>query len=132
VTDFGPMPRDGNNHVHEARALSVHDGDTFTALVADDFGVRYEVSVRLLGVNCPELGTKAAPDPAGEAALRFSVAWLAADPAVKWPLVLRSAGWDRYGGRSDCVVWRKSDGRNLNRDLLDSGNAVEIPLRVAP
>jgi endonuclease YncB( thermonuclease family) len=130
VTDFGPMPP-GPNHVHRARALYPHDGDSVIALVELDFGTRFETSLRLLGLDAPELGTRANPNPAGVAALEYVVRWLAeADPepsATGWPLVVFSKSWDKYGGRADAILWRRLDGRALNADLLASGHAVPMP-----
>jgi hypothetical protein len=44
------------NHVHKAKVLDVHDGDTFKALVRLDFFVRAEIDVRLHDYSAPELG----------------------------------------------------------------------------
>lgn len=78
--------------------------------------------LRLLGVNTPEL--KGATRAAGLAAKAFVERWThGADHDQEWPEIVKTAKSDAFG-RFLAVVWRTSDARCLNDDLLDAGHAV--------
>src|SRR4051812_39510736 len=104
---FPPMP--ALTYIYEARVLGVpHDGDTFRVLMRLGTDCDRETTIRLVGVNAPELGTKAEPIQAGVDARLFTIAWLdlaaRSSKAGDWPLVVDSRGYDKYGGRIDAVV----------------------------
>lgn len=122
------------SYVFEARPLGpAHDGDTVLVLARLGFRVLVEVSIRLLGLNCPELRVGRADNPAGLAARDATRAWL--DQAANWtgndyPLVVDSVRYgsdDKYGGRADARVYRKTDGAELGAYLLDRGYARVMP-----
>ncbi len=122
---FGIMPF--HDWAFPARYVRALDGDTVEVLCDLGFTVRMDVQIRLLYINCPEI--VGAEKAAGLAAKAFTEAWMAQpnpDPYA-WPFLIqtrKSADADKYGGRWDGVIWRVVDGACLNRDLLDSGNAV--------
>lgn len=126
------------SYVFEARTMGEpYDGDTFPAMVRLGFRVIVETRIRLYGVNCPEryiVGSKPRQQSIeGLAALYGTKGWLAeaaaAVGAEQWPLVIDSRSFapdDKYGGRSDAIVWRKSDGTSLQSYLLARGLAVPM------
>ena len=107
---------------YRARAVKVVDGDTVDLEL--DLGRRtYAVErVRLLGVNTPE--RRGATRAAGDAAKAFVEAWLRQGVALEaWPLVIQTEKDDAFG-RYLGMIWRRSDGRCLNDELLSAGHAV--------
>ena len=106
-------------HCHKLRVV---DGDTLDVVCDTGFhGFRTE-RLRLLGVNTPEL--KGATRAAGLAAKAFVEQWThGSDYVDEWPEIVQTAKSDAFG-RFLAWVWRISDGRCLNSDLLESGNAV--------
>jgi endonuclease YncB( thermonuclease family) len=109
-----------DEYIRRARYVENHDGDTATLVVRLGWGVTIgePFTFRVLGVNCPELR-----DPGGVAAQAFTAAWFAAGGAAKWPFVVESVIFDKYGGRFDGHIWRVGDGANLGDDLLAAGHA---------
>jgi micrococcal nuclease len=106
------------------RAHPEHTVDADTLDVTLDLGLhtRRLERLRLAGVNAPE--TRGATREAGLAAWRFADAWLAEAAAVGgWALVVQTYRTDAFG-RYIALVFRSSDGRCLNDDLISSGNAV--------
>lgn len=96
-----------------ARLVRVIDGDTLVVEADLGFHTRLELTVRLLGVNAPEL--RGRERAAGRAAREYAAQWLAERAGAAWPLVLRpTAGRpvDRYG-RYLAVV-RDQRGESLN------------------
>lgn len=117
------MPTPG--YVYRARPVRAVDGDT-AALVLDlGCHVALSATVRLLGVDTPELvgPTRAA----GLAAREFAAGWLAAaaGDVGAWPLVVRTEldRAEKYG-RLLGTVWRAATGACLNTELLAAGLAV--------
>ncbi len=114
-----------HNYVYRARLASLHDGDTLTVLCDLGFEVSVRVTVRVLGINAPELAT-----PEGKVAQQAALAWVAAAGPGDWPLVIASQkaatpiGPDKFGGRWDALVWRTIDGQELGAALIAAGMAV--------
>ena len=108
-----------------ARPVRAIDGDTLVVLV-DQGRRQYEIlTLRLHGINCPELGT-----PEGDAARTFADQWLGCDGAepielTEWPLLVQTLKPDKYGDRWLAYVWRAADGALLNRVLVEAGWAKE-------
>lgn len=103
-------------YTHRAKAVRVIDGDTIVADIDLWFGFTFRTSLRLLGINCPEMRT-----PAGPPARQFTMIWLARAGDLK----VRSVGPDKYGGRWVAVVSR-ADGSTLNDALVTAGHAVKM------
>ncbi len=120
--------------IFPGRRIAVIDGDTLDLRLDLFFGLRLEQTpdrrnrFRLVGVDCPE-SNRLATREAGLAAKAYTTGWMA-DAEVgaelggwAWPLRVEVIGFDNFG-RILCRVWRVSDGRQLNADLLASGHAV--------
>lgn len=107
---------------YRARCERVIDGDTLDVTIDQGLHTHRTERVRLLGVNTPEL--KGATRPAGLAAAGYVTSWLGMAPYDdEWPLIVQTAKGDAFG-RWLARVWRRSDGRELNADLLAAGHAV--------
>ena len=97
----------------------VIDGDTVLLRVDFSAAPVLPVTCRLLGIQAPEMGSKANPDLAG---------WLAKSQVINWlseregqTLVVDFLGRDKYG--RSLVEIRDDGGECLNEFLLRSGNA---------
>lgn len=96
--------------------------DTLDVTIDQGLHTHRTERVRLLGVNTPEL--KGATRPAGLAAAGYVTSWLGMAPYDdEWPLIVQTAKGDAFG-RWLARVWRRSDGRELNADLIATGHAV--------
>lgn len=71
---------------YRAAVVEVHDGDTLTLEIDQGFGGRQQESIRLAGVQAPEL-----LDPGGVAARNFARDWVAAAGSRRWPLLLETS-----------------------------------------
>ncbi len=99
--------------------VAVTDGDTIRVIFADPPpGVQPDESVRLLGIDTPELQTPSGPDPLAEEAREF-VIQRTADPAV---YLAFESKWRGSFGRLLAYVFT-NDGRLLNGELLSHGLA---------
>ena len=117
MTVYGPYP---------ARVLDFHDGDTAHLNVDLGFGFllsAYDVtghpviSLRVFGINAPELSTDA-----GKAALAFAQQLCPPGTMV----TVMSHGWDKYGGRFDGTIILP-DGRDFGAVMIEAGQAVQYP-----
>jgi micrococcal nuclease len=108
--------------------LRVIDGDTIVARIDLGFRMTTEQSLRLLGINTPELRS---PDPeirrrAVEARNRVE-AWIAEQQGtLQWPLLVATAKGDSFG-RWLADVRSVSTGESLNEGLLREGFAIPFP-----
>lgn len=117
---------------YEARCVGVKDGDTFVCHYQEvsrvpGFRITTEtdptVSVRLLGIQCPEK-----KDPGGKEATAFAVAWFQGhfhdpDSSESHGLWIDEVGYDHFG-RLLAIVSCMADGSNLNTELLRNGHAT--------
>lgn len=106
------------DYVRNARLLRVIDGDTFDLDIDLGFRIWFQVRVRLLGVNCPEV-----TGPTKDAGLRaktFAAAWLGSYRTIKVRTHLDER--DSFG-RALAEI-EGEDGANLASALLSSGNAL--------
>ena len=78
---------------YRAALLRVIDGDTLELDVDLGFSCHYRATVRLRGLNCPEIGTEA-----GQAAYRWLMDWVG-----RGQMVVETVKPDKYGGRRDLV-----------------------------
>lgn len=101
---------------YQAEVLSIHDGDTMTLKI--DMGRRIYVidSIRLLGINCPELS-----QPGGKEA-RDCVRALCPAAAQVRIRTMKNKN-DKYGRWLGIVYL---DGLCLNEAILAAGHAAEI------
>ena len=98
---------------YRAALLRVIDGDTLELDVDLGFSCHYRATVRLRGLNCPEIGTEA-----GQAAYRWLMEWVG-----RGQMVVETVKPDKYGGRWDAEVYREADGAHLNEALVTAGVA---------
>ena len=100
-----------------APVVSVYDGDTFTVEVAVWPGFRWKGSVRVDGVDTPELRGKCEEEKRLAKAARDFVQELALGTVV----LLTDVGRDKYAGRGVAKVQLK-DGRDLTELLIETGH----------
>lgn len=101
------------------------DGDTIKADVPVWPGVYIDASIRVIGVDTPELAPAGCATPAENAAIRaaavrakeFTEAWINRNS----PVVIGSVKQDAYSGRYDAVVIG-SGGERLSAALLQAGH----------
>lgn len=125
-------------NAYRASVLLLHDGDTFTGRLQILPNLYHEGRLRLAGINAPELATDA-----GKLAAAFAQSWLAGAPwpisqaltfaatRADWPLVVQVGNQPDNYGRLISTVWRVSDGRCLNDDILAAGHAVPYSVKLA-
>lgn len=107
---------------YRAQLVKVIDGDTLDVVIDQGLHTHRTERLRLLGVNTPEI--KGATRPAGLAAAGYVTSWLGAvSYDDEWPLIVQTHRGDAFG-RWLARVWRRSDGRELNADLLAAGHAI--------
>ena len=106
---------------YRARIVRVIDGDTLDVVIDQGLHTHRTERLRLLGVNTPE--RKGETRKAGDAARLFVVDWLSWLEGMEWPLTVQTAKSDAFG-RYLARIWRTTDGRCLNDDLLAAGHAV--------
>lgn len=115
-------------YVYRARLVRAHDGDTQTIEISLGCFVSVAKTVRLLGLNCPEIvgASKAAGLLATQAAIAWYAAAAVANPDVAYPLVVATEldATEKYG-RLLATVYARDNPVSLNRALLDGGFAVE-------
>jgi endonuclease YncB( thermonuclease family) len=116
-----PMPMPDDDYTRRARYLGNHDGDTISLEVRLGWGIMVgePFTFRVLGLNCPELKA-----PGGPQAWEFTSRWFAGAGDEKWPFVVESVKFDKFGGRFDGHIWRVRDGANLADDLIAAGHAA--------
>jgi endonuclease YncB( thermonuclease family) len=104
-----------------ATVVKVHDGDTLTVVADLGWRISLKTSVRLFGVNAPELDT-----PAGQASLNFVYALV--QPGDEVTLVSHKllGATEKYGRVLASVTL--SDGRDLSTLLLQNDYAVPYGL----
>ena len=109
---------------YQSTSDRVIDGDTVDFYVDRGMYDFTRVRLRLLGVNTPEI--KGETREAGRAASAYTADWLAVGIAEyddDWPFLIHTQKDDVFG-RYLAVIWRRSDGRCLNDDLVRDGHAV--------
>jgi len=113
-------------YVYRTQVIRVVDGDTLWCRIDLGFRTQAEHSIRLAGIDAPELFT--GTDREAGAASRDAVqTWVDEWQDIcddEWPFVLHSdkgGGFGRWAG----TLWRMGDSRALNSWLVDAGFAVE-------
>ena len=112
----------GNNQFPlELEVVKVHDGDTISLHMDALPNPLSKVSVRIYGIDTPELGYRAKCDKErrlAEKARDYVKARI--KPGEK--LTLLNYEWDKYGGRILATVY--SDGVNVGERMIAKGFAV--------
>lgn len=102
---------------YRAQILDAHDGDTVHADVDLGFDLRQRQTLRLVGINAPELAT-----PAGPPARDHLLSLLGALPA---PVIVRTVKDHREKyGRYLATLIRSGDGLDINASMVADGFAV--------
>jgi len=105
---------------YRARVTRVVDGDTMHLVIDLGLNVSIATTVRLSGVDTPEMNT-----PEGNVAKAFAEAWVLATSGL---VVVRTVKDKREKYGRYLALLLSSDGeRSLNQSLLDSGHARVSP-----
>jgi len=104
------------NFVHAATIIRVVDGDTVWLHVDLGFRCCIDIDIRMLGINAPEM--HGATSAAGHAAAAFLSTLL----PVGLPVILESAGNDKYGRWLGKIYL--NDGTDVNNTMVITGHAV--------
>lgn len=109
-------------YIRRVRPVRIIDGDTVVMDVDLGYGVTSRHSVRVLGVDCPEV--RGDDREAGLRAKAYTERWLLndCDPSAPWPYLMRSVKADSFG-RYLGDIYTVTD-LHLAQALLDSGHAV--------
>jgi micrococcal nuclease len=103
---------------YQAHLVHVVDGDTIHAEVDLGCDVHIYLTLRFAGLNAPEKNT-----PEGVAAIEFLNRWFEEHcPQETFTLHTVKDRREKYGRYLATIV--APDGAVVNKDLLDSGNAV--------
>jgi endonuclease YncB( thermonuclease family) len=110
-------------YVYKFKVDHVYDGDTIIGILDRGHGNKSDVSIRLDGINAPELND---PHPDVREAAKASKAFL--DTLVKPGdiLIVKSQYWDKYAGRVDGTIYRTLDDaqHSINDLMVQAGHAV--------
>jgi micrococcal nuclease len=110
-------------YTYRARVVKVVDGDTLHLQVDLGFDTEMKLTVRLMGINSPEMST-----PEGLTARAFAQDWIAANCRLDggYQSVLLRTVKDRKEkyGRYLGVIYDQADKGTLNDALLAAGHAV--------
>jgi endonuclease YncB( thermonuclease family) len=107
------------SNIYVARVIDVIDGDTIRVEISLTDDLSLTTSIRVRGIDTPELRGKCAAERAlAERARSALRSLLPPDTRVTISRLAR----DKYGGRYDADV-ETADGRSLARALIDAGLA---------
>jgi micrococcal nuclease len=109
---------------YKASVLEVTDGDTIRLDVDLGFSLRQKISLRLYGINTPELHGVADTAP-GKAAKEYLVGLLSVKPGVWKPVTIKTLkdGKDKYG-RLLAMVFVDGDPIPVNDRMVSAKHAV--------
>ncbi len=105
-------------YVYKAKLIRVIDGDTIEASVDLGFGLRYQMLIRLHGINTPETRTKDLAEKKAGIAAKERLQELMSDSGGKF--ILQSYGVGKYGR---CLGVLFIDDVNVNNLLINEGLA---------
>ncbi len=106
--------------VFDAKWVRIIDADTLVVRLDKFHGDQSTKTLRLLGVDAPELRTEA-----GKAARDFAEDFLIDDLLGNHDLVIQTTKFDSFG-RVLAYVWRKDDGASLGDALREAGHARAV------
>lgn len=113
-------------YVYNCKVTRVLDGDTIDAVVDLGFSIHYNIRVRLLGINAPEIHTR---DPKEKAAGLVSKLWLENWVALSNSKIIVRTQLDKTGKYGRILGELFSDladlanGASANRQLVTRGLA---------
>lgn len=116
-------------YTYNARVFRVLDGDTVEAVVDLGFGITTTQTLRLRGIDCPELVSKEGKEAKAFVEKLLEGTGSPAESGVPVPMVLiktsKSDKYDRY--LADVFITDKTgDVQYLNNELLEKGLAVRV------
>ena len=103
---------------YKAKLIRVIDGDTIEASIDLGFGLRYETTIRLYGINTPETRTRDLEEKKAGIAAKDRLSELMEQCNYKF--ILQSHGVGKYGR---CLGTLFIDDTNVNVLLLEEGLA---------
>lgn len=112
-------------YTYRCAPVRVIDGDTLVIRLDLGFHIHAQETVRLYGVNTPEIfGAKA--EPAGTVAKEFVEDWL--EESEPGSLIFSSLKYDARGkyGRALGLIMRENTGETLNAALIEAGKGVSV------
>ena len=107
-------------YTYKAKLIRVIDGDTIEASVDLGFGLRYQMLIRLHGINTPETRTKDLIEKKAGIAAKKRLKELMDNS--KGNFILESHGIGKYGR---CLGVLFIDEININKLLINEGLAEE-------
>jgi len=108
---------DATNYRYKVDIIGVHDGDTVTVSVHLGFGLLFATSIRMAGINAPELSNT----PTGPEA-RDYLRGLVAASVGQWTAVTYKTGNEKFG-RWLCTLYDPA-GTDICQQMIDTGHAV--------
>jgi micrococcal nuclease len=117
---------------YRAKVDRVIDGDTIVMMIDLGFHMTAKVSIRLYGVDTPELRSRDAKEKeAARNARAFTEVWCneavgnpkPSDEWADWPFVVTTSKSDSFG-RWLGYVWSVRTGAELNQAIIDAGYPV--------
>lgn len=118
-----------NQYIYRARLARVVDGDTVRAEMDMGFHCYHVESLRVAGVDAPELFSGDNRD-AGMASREFVIAWVAdayvdhGENDMEWPFLVRTYKDKQTFGRYVADIVRIDTGESLASALVSAGHAV--------
>lgn len=107
-------------YTYTLRLLRVIDGDTVEAEIDLGFHLSIRTSIRVYGVNCPEMHGES--KEAGKAAKDFTDNWMNQNFEYR----VKTEKPDKYGRCLGCIMrTRNKETEILGRALIDNKHAVE-------
>jgi endonuclease YncB( thermonuclease family) len=114
-----PIAPIGLADYHVAEVQRVVDGDTVICRIHLGFGIQIIESIRLAGIDAPEVSGNTIP--AGQAS-RAALMKL----CLKQIVVLKTwHGYEDKHGRPLAILWLYGDKESLNRKQLEAGHAIK-------
>lgn len=103
---------------YNLQSVRVIDGDTLEAVIDLGFRITIKETIRLAGINAPEMRTPAGP-PAKAALIAMTMGW------ERLTIASEKSKQEKFG-RWLGTLWGHSSGlvENLNRKMIQSGHAV--------
>jgi len=112
------------NWTYRAKPVRVVDGDTIILLIDNGFYNREEHSIRLLGVDTPEIFSGPADERVrGQEAKSKTALWIAeaVENGPEWPLLIQTEKDKQTFGRFIAEVWSVASKLSLNAYLKQQG-----------
>lgn len=109
-------------YAHHTKVLDVYDGDTCTALIDLGLGIFKKETIRLNGINCPEIKTKNIKEKElGGQARQFTI-----DRIFDKEVEIVTHKEEKFGRYlADIYYYQDGEKLHLNSELIKAGLAKE-------